>query len=193
MYPLRITLVPGVPYEYAGQFGYMRVLEAGADIKVRTDTNINTVLRAGLGGDMSRPIFQRDERGQETQVVIGRQFANRATLETDVVQYVEVMISAFETTDQTVAGSVEVKPASAAQPLAQVTAATGGKSIAANVNRSELVLVADADNAGPFWIGGTVGQGVPLVPGASFTLPVTGVVQVIAENAGDKLYSLETV
>lgn len=65
------------------------------------------------------------------------------------------------------------------------------QTIAANSSRKNIMLQAPITNTSPFWIGGTVGEGVPVMPGQSVVLDGTFAVDLIGETTGDILYSIE--
>lgn len=191
MYRLPLNLTAGQTYDFYGVAGYARILRAADLVKLEApDTDISTELYAGLGGPVSRPVFQVDEQGQETDIAIGQRFSRHLRISSPTDQYVEVLISAFESTDQQTFGEVAIQPRETVDGIAAVTAADGGATIAGSVGRSELILFADNANAGAFWVGGTVGAGVPVNAGGSLTLPVRGSVDVIADDAADTLYCL---
>lgn len=184
---LRLDLQANKPYDFYGPIGYLRILKSTGAVRIDTDTDISTELYAGLGGDMAKPVFA----GEDAGIVVGRRLAKRVTVTSETAQYVEILISSFESTDQQTAGEVAIQPRDGMNALPEITAATGGATIAANASRTEIVLYADAGNTGSFWVGGVVGQGVPIRPGGQFQVMVRGAVDLIADQAADKLYALE--
>jgi len=68
------------------------------------------------------------------------------------------------------------------------------KSIAANVNRKEIIIQADDNNVGAIWVGSNVtAKGHKLTAGSVTVLEVNGAIDVFADNVSDKLNLSEVV
>lgn len=78
--------------------------------------------------------------------------------------------------------------------LPEVAITGAAQTIAGNLNRRQLLIVADQGNAGVIWIGTSVaGVGIPLPPGAIYEGRLSGELELIGTNAGDVLNVAEVV
>ena len=78
--------------------------------------------------------------------------------------------------------------------LPQLNFDVNAKSIAANVNRKEIIIQADDNNVGAIWVGSNVtAKGHKLTAGSVTVLEVNGVIDVFADNVNDKLNLSEVV
>ncbi|WP_290516899.1 hypothetical protein [Alcanivorax sp.] len=92
-------------------------------------------------------------------------------------------------------GPLDVKAA----PVAAGASAPGGltpdvsgEAIAANPGRRSIIFRADPANTGLVWLSDTAGNGLPLAAGdGAVTIATTAAVDVVAENATDKIYYTE--
>ncbi len=144
----------------------------------------------GISGD-ARYELQIDE-GQAIQFETGLAYTApesfrqvRVVNTSDSAQTIEVAIASTRIEDNRLIAiqPVTLKPAGGIQALPEVN---GDGTIAANADRRELLLRADIANQGNVYMGG-----VPLYPGDTMTLDVTGAVAVTADNAylaGDEHY-----
>lgn len=124
--------------------------------------------------------------GFETGIGTNESFDSvRITNTAGVAQFIEVAISYQRVDDSRMVGA-EFAP-KPAELMQGIPALTGGGTIAANADRRELVMVADVANVDPVSV-----EGLPIQPGDSFTLPVTGAVTVTA-TAGDVLHIAEVI
>lgn len=105
---------------------------------------------------------------------------------------VTLLIGSGEVGDDTVSGAVTIDAHASANGGAQASIGTSSSQIAANSDRKLLVLHADNANTDTIWAAATaVNNGIPLSPGASFTLPVSGAVDFIAASGTQKLNYIE--
>lgn len=78
--------------------------------------------------------------------------------------------------------------------LAQLVITGAAQSVAGNLDRKRLVLMADQGNAGVVWIGsGVVGLGLPLPAGGIYEGPIAGALDLIGTSAGDLVNLAEVV
>lgn len=171
----------GVPFTMVGR--YLRVLEAEAPVRVRTNTGIESQILPGLGGDLSDPVTAES--------------FTRFDLASDVTQTVQVLVSTFPVTDNRIVGTIKALAAArenlVALPKLDFVAA-GQKTIPGNLARGRLDLVASPSNTGTLWVGGTsAGEGIPLPARATYQLEVAGDLVVYGDTAGDVLHVAEVV
>lgn len=144
----------------------------------------------GISGDLRYQISLDD--GPETGFMTGLAYAPpepfrfvRVRNPQPVEQYIEVAIADSTISDnRLVGGSIAPKPGGSIQAVGDIA---GGGTIAANQDRRQLVMRASVDNANALTI-----AGLPLQPGDTFELDVTGEVDV-GGDPGDVLHIAEVV
>lgn len=106
-----------------------------------------------------------------------------------------VTLGKGETGDNLLSGDVSTvtRPAATMPGGGALTMSAGANSIAGNANRREIILRSNPDNTGKVWLGTAVDNGIPLFPGDTMILQVSGEIDLWAESAGDKLYWSEIV
>lgn len=99
-------------------------------------------------------------------------------------------------TSNRLAGEVKTTEQAAASfnGLPEIAITGAAQTLAGNLNRKQLLVVADQGNAGIIWIGSSVaGVGIPLPAGAIYEGRVSGEVALIGTSAGDVLNVAEVL
>ena len=168
--------------------GFVQVFEQGNYIGVVSPVDCELVAQAwnNTGGQVGTRL---ELSAGEAVRLDGRFQSVIFTNETaaDVLAVVAVGFGTVQTSR--VVGSIAVGGNNSFAGQASITTTAGAETIAANPDRVALMLVADSANAGPVWIGtDTAGQGLPLQPGGSITLPITGALDLKGSAAGLVVY-----
>lgn len=162
-----LVIAPGAQTQIQANGDYFRIIDAdGGTVEVSTDAGDKLTVKEGEGAKLSR--FEKIR------------FRNASEVERRVVALVGM--GSFESARLT--GQVSMLPAGS---LVAVGAFAGGDTIPANAERQRLIMVADLANAAAVTL-----AGLPLQPGDTMDLDVTGAVAV-GGGATDTLHVAEVV
>lgn len=178
---MRITLQPNETREI-GKAGYsVYIMDAPGLIEVTID-NESEELQAGQGIPSNGVMFESVRLVNVESIV--------QTIDLHIASNNRGIIS------NRLSGQVltQEQAADTLNGLAQLPIDGNAQTIAGNLNRKRLILMAGQANAGVIWIGSAVtGQGIPLPAGGVYEGGVSGDLDVIGSNAGDLLNVAEVV